>query len=294
VTPALIAALAQLAPLAPLHVPHNLAPVRQIAGTHPEVVQIACFDTAFHHGMPPVATRLALPREFADAGVRRYGFHGLSYEFIARRLRVSAPAVAEGRVIACHLGNGASLCAMKNGRSVDTTMGFTPLDGLVMGTRTGSLDPGVVLHMMQGLAMSAADIEATLYRRSGLLGLSGGLSFDMRDLLASPDPRAAQAVESFVYRIVREAGALVSVLGGLDGIVFSAGIGEHSPEIRALICAGLHWLGLVLDVEANRRGHEMISLPGSRVTALVIPTDEEGMIATHCLDVLASAETVDA
>lgn len=289
VTPALIAALAELAPLAPLHVPHNLAPIRQIASTHPDIVQIACFDTAFHHTMPELATRFALPPEFAAGGVRRYGFHGLSYEFIARRLRILAPNVAAGRVVACHLGSGASLCALKNGRSLDTTMGFTALDGLVMGTRTGSLDPGVVLYMMRELGMSAADIEATLYRRSGLLGLSGGLSSDMRDLLASPEPRAAQAIETFVYRIVREVGALASVLGGLDGIVFSAGIGEHSSEIRARICAGLGWLGLVLDADANLAAQEVISTPGSRVTALVIPTDEEGMIALHCRDELEFA-----
>ena len=294
VTPSLLAALAELTPLAPLHIPHNLAPIHQIAASHPDIVQVACFDTAFHHGMPSVATRFALPPEFAAAGVRRYGFHGLSYEFIARQLRVQAPRLAKGRVIACHLGSGASLCALKDGRSVDTTMGFTALDGLVMGTRSGTLDPGVVLYMMQSLGMSAGDIENTLYRRSGLLGASGGVSADMRDLLASTDPRAAAAIELFIYRIVREIGALVSVLGGLDGLVFSAGIGERSPEIRALVCARLGWLGLSLDSEANHVGQDVISTPDSRVTAMVVPTDEEGMIARHSLELLEPAEMVHA
>ncbi len=294
VTPALLAALAKLTPLAPLHVPHNLAPIHQIAASHPEIVQVACFDTAFHHGMPPVATRFALPPEFAAAGVRRYGFHGLSYEFISRQLRVLAPAISRGRVIACHLGSGASLCALRNGRSIDTTMGFTALDGLVMGTRSGNLDPGVVLYMMQSLGMNAGDIENTLYRRSGLLGASGGLSADMRDLLASEDPRAAGAIELFVYRIVREIGALVAVLGGLDGIVFSAGIGERSPEIRQRVCAGLGWLGVSLDPEANRAAHDMISTPDSRVAVMVVPTDEEAMIARHSWTVVEPAELAHA
>jgi len=294
VTPALLAALVQLTPLAPLHVPHNLAPIHQIAASHPDIVQVACFDTAFHHGMPAVATRFALPPEFAAAGVRRYGFHGLSYEFIARQLRVVAPDLARGRVIACHLGSGASLCALRDGRSIDTTMGFTALDGLVMGTRTGTLDPGVVLYMMQSLGMSPDDIENTLYRRSGLLGASGGVSADMRDLLASTDPRAASAIELFVYRIVREIGALVSVLGGLDGIVFSAGIGERSPEIRARVCAGLGWLGVSLDPEANRMAQDVISTPDSRIAVMVVPTDEEGMIARHSLELLEPAEMVHA
>jgi len=294
VTPALLDALAALTPLAPLHVPHNLAPIRQIAASHPDILQIACFDTAFHHGMPPVATRFALPPEFAASGVRRYGFHGLSYEFIARRLRELSPSLAEGRVIACHLGSGASLCAMKDGHSIDTTMGFTALDGLVMGTRSGTLDPGVVLYMMQALKMDAAAIEDVLYRKSGLLGASGGLSADMRDLLASDDPRAARAVELFVYRIVREVGALVSVLGGLDCLVFSAGIGERSPEIRKRVCAGLGWWGICLDEQANLDGGPMISPPQSRAAVMVIPTDEEAMIARHSWELLESVEAVHA
>jgi acetate kinase len=292
-TPGMLAELDALVPLAPLHVPHNLAPIRLIAQSYPEIAQIACFDTAFHHGMPAVATRFALPADFAAAGVRRYGFHGLSYEFISRRLRDLSPSLAKGRVIACHLGSGASLCAMRDGRSVDTTMGFTALDGLVMGTRSGTLDPGVVLYMMQARGMTAAEIESVLYRKSGLLGVSG-LSSDMRDLLASPDPRAAEAVDLFVYRIVREIGALTSVLGGLDCLVFSAGIGERSPEIRARVCAGLGWLGLELDGPANHEGGPMICTPESRVAAMVIPTDEEAMIALHCREALAGAEPAHA
>ena len=294
VTPALLDALAALTPLAPLHVPHNLAPIRQIAASHPEIVQIACFDTAFHHAMPAVATRFALPREFAASGVRRYGFHGLSYEFIARRLSELSPSLAEGRVIACHLGSGASLCAMKDGRSIDTTMGFTALDGLVMGTRSGSLDPGVVLYMMQAMQMAPDAIEDVLYRKSGLLGASGGLSADMRDLLASDDPCAAEAVELFVYRILREIGGLVSVLGGLDCLVFSAGIGERSAEIRKRVCAGLHWWGIVLDDQANLEGGPMIGTPESRAAVMVIPTDEEAMIARHSWELLEPVEAVHA
>lgn len=294
VTPALLGALAALTPLAPLHVPHNLAPIRQIAATHPDLLQVACFDTAFHHSMPAVATRFALPKEFADAGVRRYGFHGLSYEYIARQLQLQAPALAKGRVIVCHLGSGASLCALKKGRSLDTTMGFTALDGLVMGTRCGSIDPGVVLYMMQGMGMGAAEIESILYRRSGLLGASGGLSSDMRDLLASPDPRAAEAIELFVYRILREIGGLVSLLGGLDGLVFTAGIGERSPEIRARICAGLGWLGAELDPEANEEARDVVSSAGSRIAVMVVPTDEEAMIARHSWQVLEHAEPAHA
>ena len=289
VTPALLAALDELTPLAPLHVPHNLAPIRQIARTHPDIVQVACFDTTFHHDMPMVATRYALPPEFAAAGVRRYGFHGLSYEYIARELRVLAPRAARGRVIACHLGSGASLCAMRDGRSIDTTMGFTALDGLVMATRCGSLDPGVVLHMMQTLHMTAADIENTLYRRSGLLGVSGGLSGDMKELLGSEDPRAAQAIDLFVYKIVREIGGLVSVLGGVDALVFSAGIGERSPEIRRRICEGLGWLGAELDPAANEENDDVISTGGSKVALLVVPTDEEAMIARHTRELLMPA-----
>jgi acetate kinase len=293
VTPALLAALDGLVPLAPLHEPHNIALIRAVAAIRPNLPQVACFDTAFHHGMPAVATRFGLPRDYADVGVRRYGFHGLSYEYVARRLRALAPDLAAGRVIAAHLGNGASLCAMRDGRSLDTTMGFTPLDGLVMGTRCGSLDPGVILYLLQQRGLTAAAIEDLLYRRSGLLGVSGGLSSDMRTLTASDDPRAREAIELFVYRIARETGALAGSLGGLDGFVFTAGIGEHAPQIRAAVGARLGWLGVALDADANARGASRISTPASRVAVWVIPTDEEAMIARHVVDALGSRAPTD-
>ena len=285
VTTAVLDALDALTPLAPLHQPHNLAPIRAIAAARPRLPQVACFDTGFHHDMPALATRFALPREMTEAGIRRYGFHGLSYEFIARRLRALAPELATGRVIAAHLGNGASLCAMADGRSVDTTMGFTALDGLMMGTRSGNLDPGVVLHLIEQRGMTAAAVEDLLYHRSGLLGVSG-VSNDMRTLLASPDPHAAEAVDLFVFRIARETGALAASLGGLDGFVFTAGIGEHAAPVRADVCARLGWLGVRLDAAANARGEGRISAPDSAVAVWVIPTDEEGMIARHTMETL--------
>ena len=285
VTAALLDALAALAPLAPLHQPHNLAPIRALAAMRPELPQVACFDTGFHRTMPALATRFALPREITAAGVRRYGFHGLSYEWIARRLRVLAPALAAGRVITAHLGNGASLCAMRDGQSVETSMGFTALDGLVMGTRCGSLDPGVVLYLAQQRGMSAAAIEDLLYHRSGLLGVSG-LASDMRTLLASDAPAAREAVELFAYRAAREAAALAGALGGLDGFVFTAGIGEHAAPVRALIAARLGWLGVSLDPAANAAGQGRISAPASAVQVWVVPTDEEAMIAHHTLTVI--------
>ena len=273
VTPELLAALDRLAPLAPLHEPHNLAPIRAIAAARPDLPQVACFDTAFHHTMPKIAARFALPREYEDAGVRRYGFHGLSYEYIAGRLWDVAPHLAAGRVIAAHLGNGASLCSLRQGRSIDTTMGFTALEGLVMGTRCGSLDPGVILYLEQQHGLSAKQVEDLLYQRSGLLGVSGGLSSDMRILLGSADPRAKEAIELFVYRIAREIGALTSSLGGLDGLVFTAGIGEHAPEIRAMVASRLGWLGVDLDPDANARNAATISTSNSRVEVRVIATD---------------------
>ncbi|WP_026304114.1 acetate/propionate family kinase [Kaistia granuli] len=281
VTPALLAALDRITPLAPLHQPQNLAPIRAIAAARPELPQVACFDTAFHHTMPDVASRFALPREYEAMAVRRYGFHGLSYESIARRLPDVAPALAHGRVIVAHLGNGASLCALHQGRSIDTTMGFSALDGLVMGTRPGTLDPGVILYLLQERGMTVGEVEDLLYRRSGLLGVSGGIASDMRTLLVSADIRAAEAVELFTYRIAREAGGLASSLGGLDGIVFTAGIGEHAPPVRAAVCERLEWLGAVLDPAANARGDAVISAPQSRIEIRVIPTDEERMIARH-------------
>jgi acetate kinase len=275
-----------LTPLAPLHQPHNLSPIRAIAAARPHLAQVACFDTAFHRTMPPVATRLALPRRFAAEGIRRYGFHGMSYEFIAGRLRELAPELAAGRVIVAHLGNGASLCAMRDGHSMDTTMGFTALDGLMMGTRCGTIDPGVVLHMIEQMKLSAKQVEDVLYKESGLLGVSG-ISGDMRKLLASESGPAREAIELFVFRLARETGALASTLGGLDGFVFTAGIGEHAPPIRAAACARLAWLGVRVDGAANDRGDAVISTPDSRVTVRVVPTDEEIMIARHALSVTA-------
>lgn len=285
VTDDLLAALGRLTSLAPLHQPHNLAPIRAVAAVRPGLPQVACFDTAFHHGMARVATRLALPRNYEAEGVRRYGFHGLSYEYIARRLRETAPVMASGRVIAAHLGNGASLCAMRNGRSVDTTMGFTTLDGLVMGTRCGTLDPGVILYLQQAHGMEAAGVERMLYQQSGLLGVSG-ISSDMRALLTSRERRAAEAIELFVFRIAREAGALASSLAGVDGFVFTAGIGENAPEIRAAVCERLAWLGIEMDAAANACGTGRISTARSRVEVRVVPTDEEAMIARHTLETI--------
>ena len=279
VTPALLGALEALTPLDPLHMPLNLAPIRAIAAARPALAQVACFDTAFHHTMPPVATQFALPRELAAAGVRRYGFHGLSYEYIASYLKQQSPQLAQGRVIAAHLGSGASLCALQSGISIETTTGFSALDGLVMATRCGSLDPGVILYLgRQG--RSFADIEDMLYRRSGLLGASG-VSGDVRVLLASEDPHAKEAIDLFTYRIACQAGALVNALGGLDGLVFTAGIGEHSAPVRAAVCARLVWLGARLDSAANAANAACISAPESKVEIRVIATDEEAMIARH-------------
>ena len=285
VTPALIAALDRLTPLAPLHQPHNLAPIRAIAAVRPDLPQIACFDTAFHHNMPRVATRFALPREFEAQGVRRYGFHGLSYEYIAGRLREVAPALAGGKVIAAHLGNGASLCALSGGKSIDTTMGFTALDGLMMGTRCGALDPGVILYLQQARGLTPDAIGELLYNQSGLLGVSG-ISSDMRTLLQSGEPRAAEAVELFVFYVARQIAALCASLRGLDALVFTAGIGENAPEIRRRVCEAAAWLGVAFDAAANRNGDLCISTPESRVAVFVIPTDEEAMIARHTRDLV--------
>ncbi len=272
-----MAALDALVPLAPLHQPHNLAAVRAVAQARPKLLQVGCFDTAFHRTMPPIATRLALP---CALGLRRYGFHGLSYEFIAGRLRALAPGLAAGRVVVAHLGNGASLCAMRDGRSIETTMGFTALDGLVMGTRPGSLDPGVILYLLQSRGMDAAAVEDLLYHRCGLLGVSG-ISSDMRDLAASTEPAAREAIELFTYRIAGETAALASALGGIDGFVFTAGIGEHDAAIRAAVCERLAWLGVALDPAANAAGQGRISAGSSRVAVWVVPTDEEAVIARH-------------
>jgi acetate kinase len=278
--------LSKLEPLAPLHQEHNLSGVRTCAALHPHVPQVACFDTAFHQTMDPLARRLGLPRAYEEEGVRRYGFHGLSYEFIARRLGTIDPDLSRGRVIVAHLGNGASLCAMRNGRSVDTTMGFTALDGLLMGTRPGTLDPGAVTYLMREHGMSAAEIEDLLYHRSGLVGVSG-ISSDMRILLGSSDPHALEAVDLFVFRAAREIGALAASLGGLDGLVFTAGIGEHASAIRSHLCARCAWLGVMLDERANGAGKIRITTEGSRVRVYVIPTDEERMIAEHTVRYVA-------
>jgi acetate kinase len=288
-TPRVVEELRKLAPFAPLHQPYNLAAVESVWDRLPEVQQVACFDTSFHRGHSPVAEMIPLPADIRRSGVLRYGFHGLSYEYIASVLPEVAPELVEGRVIVAHLGSGASLCAMKSGRSVDTSFGFTALDGLCMGTRPGALDPGVVLYLFQGLGLSVKQVETMLYKRSGLLGISG-VSSDMRDLLASAEPGAELAIEYFVYRAAKEIGALTAVLGGLDGLVFTGGIGENSPEIRHRICAASAWLGIDLDPQANLRKALSISRPRSRVAVLVIPTNEELTIARHTGQLLGMAE----
>ena len=277
---AILERLARYVPLAPLHQPHNLAAIRLMLERLPGVPEIACFDTAFHRTVPEVAQLFALPPRFAAAGVRRYGFHGLSYEYVASVLPSLDVRAAAGRTVVFHLGNGASMAALQGGRSIGTTMGFTAIEGLPMGTRTGSLDPGVLLFMFDELGMSVRDVERLLYHESGLLGLSG-LSSDMRDLLASDAAPARLAVDVFCYRARRELGSLAAALGGLDAIVFTAGIGENQPEIRARICRDAEWLGVQLDGEANRKHGPRISAEGSAVAAWVVPTDEETMIARH-------------
>jgi acetate kinase len=280
VTPQVLTDLRELVPLAPLHQPHNLAAIDAVTAQLPGVPQVACFDTSFHRGQADVAEVIPLPRDICRGGVQRYGFHGLSYEYIASVLPQVAPEIADGRVIVAHLGSGASLCALTNGRSVDHSLGFTALDGLCMGTRPGSIDPGVVFYLFQNLGLSAKEVETILYKKSGLLGISG-ISNDMRDLLGHSEPAAHLAVDYFVYRAAKEIGALAAVLGGIDGLVFTAGIGENSAEIRARICAASAWLGIEFDREANARKGPRISTTASRVSAWVIPTNEELMIARH-------------
>jgi acetate kinase len=280
VTPAVLEDLKALIPLAPLHQPYNLAAITAVSERLPGVPQVACFDTSFHRGQSAVAELVPLPREIREGGVQRYGFHGLSYEYIASVLPEVAPDLAAGRVIVAHLGSGASMCALKGGRSIDHTLGFTALDGLCMGTRPGAVDPGVILYLFQHLGLSAADVQAVLYKKSGLLGISG-TSNDMRDLVDSSEPGPRLAVDYFVYRAAKEIGALAAVLGGVDGLVFTAGIGERSAEIRRRICLASAWLGLELDEDANAAHGPRISGRGSKVTAWVIPTNEELMIARH-------------
>ena len=278
-----MATLEKLIPLVPLHQPHNLAGIKAVARLLPDLPQVACFDTAYHRNRPIVTERFGLPEEMFRQGLRRWGFHGLSYEFIARQFKRLAPQVASGRVIAAHLGSGASLCAMKDGRSFDTTMSFSALDGLPMGTRCGSLDPGAVLFLLQH--MSRDQIEDLLYKKSGLLGISG-ISNDVRELLASDSPSATEAIEFFVYRAVREIGSLTAALGGLEALIFTAGIGENSPAIRGRICGGLKWLGIAIDPAANERGQRRISPENASPSVWVIPTDEERVIAEHTLAVI--------
>jgi acetate kinase len=285
ITRQVIDRLERLVPLAPLHQPNNLAPIRAIMQRQPHVLQVACFDTAFHRGHPEVADRFAIPEPLYVEGVRRYGFHGLSYEYIARRLRDVAPEIAEGRVVVAHLGSGASMCALSSGKSIESTMGFTALDGLPMGTRPGQLDAGVVLYLMSEKGMSAKEIEHLLYDDCGLKGLSG-ISNDVRELLASDDPRAKLALDYFTYRIALFAGLLASAMGGIDAFVFTAGIGENAPTIREEVAQRLAWLGLELSAKANANGELKISRKRSRIACYVIPTDEELMIAEHTLEAL--------
>src|SRR6185503_2368314 len=272
--------LYKLVPLAPLHQPYNLAAIEAVFERLPNTPQVACFDTSFHRGQPEVAELIPLPRELREQGLQRYGFHGLSYEYIASVLPQVAPEVARGRVIVAHLGSGSSLCALREGKSLDSTLGFTALDGLCMGTRPGSIDPGVVLHLFQGLNLTAKEVETLLYKKSGLLGISG-ISNDMRDLLGRSEPMARLAVDYFVYRAAKEIGALTAVLGGIDALVFTAGIGENSPEIRQRICKASAWLGIEVDEAANSKCQPKISTARSGPSVWVIPTNEELMIARH-------------
>jgi acetate kinase len=283
----ILARLENYLPLAPLHQPHNLAPIRTLLVRRPDLPQIACFDTAFHRSQPPVAQAFALPKAITDRGVRRYGFHGLSYESIAQALPAYDAQAAAGKTVVLHLGNGASMCAVDGGRSVATTMGFTAADGLPMGTRCGNLDPGVVLYLMNELEMDARAIEKLIYQQSGLLGVSG-VSSDMRTLEASEDPAAKNAIDLFVYRIGRELGSLAAALGGLDALVFTGGIGENSGSLRERVCADATWLGVALDRAANQSHGPRITMVASRVTAWVIPTNEELMIARHTQRLIAA------
>jgi acetate kinase len=279
-------ALDALTPLAPLHQPRSLAPVRAMKLVRPGIPQIGCFDTAFHHGLTPPVSRFALPRLYEEKGLRRYGFHGLSYAYIARHLVDISPAVSARRTVVAHLGNGASLCAMRDGKSIDTTMGFTALDGLVMGTRCGTIDPGIMLWLQQSGGLDVNQLQRLLYHESGLLGVSG-ISGDMRVLLSSSDPRAADAVDLFAFSAARGVAIMAHTMGGLECLVFTGGIGQHAKEIRALVCERLAWLGVSIDRTANDRGADIIGGSDSRVDVRVIATDEELTIARNVLDVLS-------
>jgi acetate kinase len=285
-----IAALEALTPLAPLHQPHHIAAIRAMAAAAPKVPQIACFDTAFHQTQPKHAQQFALPRALTGKGIRRYGFHGISYEYIVSALERIAPECVRGKLVVAHLGNGASLCAIADGRSIATTMGFTPLDGLVMGTRPGLVDPGVILYLLQHDGMSVKEVETLLWNRSGLLGVSG-VSSDMRELMASKEPAAKEAIDLFIYRIGRELGSMVAALSGLDALVFTGGVGEHASEIRTRVCRDARWLGIILDDDANQAGGARISSPDSTTSAWVIPTDENLMVARHTRRLLDERRT---
>ena len=277
--------LTRLIPLVPLHQPHNIAAIHAVARARPELPQVVCFDTSFHQDKPEVANRLGLPAWLHDEGVRRYGFHGISYAYIAHRLKEIDPNLAAGRVVVAHLGSGSSMCAMRDGRSVETTMGFSSLDGVPMGTRCGTLDPGVLLYLMREHGMGLEDLERLLYKESGLLGISG-ISNDMRDLLDNDTPAACDAIDYFIYQVNQHLGKLVATLGGLDALVFTAGVGENSAEIRERICRDAVWLGIQLDQKANNTGEGRISTSQSTASVWVIPTDEERMIASYTREVL--------
>lgn len=290
ITEEILADLQELIPLAPLHQPHNLGPVRIVMEQMPEVPQVACFDTAFHRSNPLMAQMFALPKALTEAGVRRYGFHGISYEYISSVLPERDPRAAAGKTVVLHLGNGSSMCAIAGGKSVASTMGFTAMEGLPMGTRCGSLDPGVVLFLLQQRKMDVRDVEKMLYNQSGLLGVSG-VSSDVRALLGSKEPGAKLALDLYTYRIGRELGSLAAALGGLDALVFTAGIGENAVSIRERVCRSAAWLGVELDPAANAQGAECITTRRSRVTGWVIPTNEELMIARHTLDVIGASRS---
>jgi acetate kinase len=280
VTDDVIASLKNLCSLAPLHQPHNLVPIEAIHSAAPHIPQVACFDTAFHQSQPPIAQMIALPRELSQSGIRRYGFHGLSYEYVSCRLREVAPAYADKRIVIAHLGNGASLCGIHEGRSVATTMGFSALDGLVMGTRCGAIDPGALIYLLDQPGMDVRKLETLLYKQSGLLGTSG-ISSDMRALRASDDPRAREAIDLFVYRIIREIGSIAAALGGLDGLVFTGGIGQGDARTRNEVIAGCAWLGAELDQAANDAGETRIDATASRLPIWMLATDEERIIARN-------------
>ena len=285
VTSDVISVLEGFSPLAPLHQPHNLAPIKAIAENRPDIPQVACFDTAFHQTQPHLAQAYALPRELSDEGIKRYGFHGLSYDFVSSRLREIAPDHADKRIIIAHLGNGASVCAIEKGKSVATTMGFTAVEGLMMGTRCGSIDPGVLIYLMDEKGMDARAIESLVYKKCGLLGVSG-ISSDMRTLRQSDDPRAKEAIDLFIYRIVREIGSLAAALGGIDGLVFTGGIGQRDARTRREVAAGCAWLGAELDETRNGGAEGLISTDGSKLPMWVVQTDEELVIARQTAAVL--------